>query len=179
MNNIADEFTKYGLAFDRSVNDVISLPFTYEQIELQPNELAVANTLNIKLEKLYFNLLYLYKLCNVAGFNIPKTYSGWYGLTGTNAMGTSAFEFKLFTPAVPLSSAVSFVSGGSRYASVNDSVLALSYIAPTFNSPILITASPTTLSILPFRGQYSRPVFVDGSSFDLRFFGYTLDVCFT
>ena len=165
MNNIANEFTKYGLAFDRSVNDIISLPFTYEQIQLQPNELAVANTLNIKLEKLYFNLLYLYKLCNAAGYNIPKTYSGWYGLTGTNSMRTSAFEFKLFSPSVSLSSAVSFVSGGSRYASINDSILALSYIAPTFNSPILIAASPTTLSILPFYGQYYSPVFVNGSSF--------------
>jgi hypothetical protein len=165
MNSIANEFTKYGLAFDRSVNDVFSLPFTYDQIELQPNELAVANTLNIKLEKLYFNLLYLYKLCNVAGYSIPKTYSGWYGLTGTDTMRTSAFEFKLFSPAVPLINAVSFVSGGNQYASINDSVLALSYIAPSFDCPVLITASPTTLTIIPFSSQYTNTTIINGSPF--------------
>jgi len=165
MNSIANEAIKYGLVLDRSVDDVFSLPFTYDQIELQPNELAVASTLNIKLEKLYFNLLYLYKLCNVAGYSIPSTYSGWFGLTGTGAMPTSAFEFKLFSPSVNPTNAVSFVSGGKQYASISDSTLALSYIAPTFNSPVLITASPTTLTIVPFSSQYTNPLVVNGSPF--------------
>ena len=157
MNNIKNEFSKYGLAFDRSVNDTFSLPFSFEQIEIQPNELAVAKTLNIKLEKLYLNLLYLYKLCNVAGYNIPKTYTGWFGLTGTNTLPASQFEFKLFSPTVPVSSAVGFLSGGRRYASIDSSTLAVSYITPVFNCPVLIATNPTTLTILPFLTQYAGP----------------------
>jgi len=82
MNNIFDEFNKSHFVFDRSPTDIFLLPNNFESISLQPNELAVASAINIKLEKLYDNLLYLYGLCNIAGFNIPNTYIGWIGVSG-------------------------------------------------------------------------------------------------
>jgi len=70
MNTIYNEFLKTSYIFDRVVTDVFSLPYSFNSIEIQPNELATASTFNLKLKKLYDNLLYMYGLCNIADFNI-------------------------------------------------------------------------------------------------------------
>lgn len=82
MNNIFNEFSKTEYVFDRVATDVFELPYSKNQIQIQPNELAVASSFNIKLEKLYYNFLYLYGLCNIANFEFPTYYSGFFGLTG-------------------------------------------------------------------------------------------------
>ena len=70
MNTIYNEFLKTSYIFDRVVTDVFSLPYSFNSIEIQPNELATASTFNLKLKRLYDNLHYMYGLCNIADFNI-------------------------------------------------------------------------------------------------------------
>ena len=84
MNNLLTEFNASPFIFDRTVTDITVLPFSFSQIEIQPNELAVARTFNLKIEKLYNNFLYLYGICHIANFEIPTTHTGWIGLTGSS-----------------------------------------------------------------------------------------------
>jgi len=79
MNAIDTEFQKIDLNYDRTVTDVFELPYSLNTILIQPNELAVSRSFNIKIQKLYDNFLYLYGLCNVADFKIPRRYEGWIG----------------------------------------------------------------------------------------------------
>lgn len=81
MNNIYREFLNAKLNFDRVVTDKFSLPYNWETIEIQPNELAVANSFNLRIQKLYNNLLYLYGLCNISDFKIPKNSTGVIGIS--------------------------------------------------------------------------------------------------
>ena len=82
MNNIYSEFLKTGFEFDRVATDKFQLPYSQESIIIQPNELATSSVINIKLEKLYTNFLYLYGLCNMVQFQLGDTYSGWIGVSG-------------------------------------------------------------------------------------------------
>ena len=75
MNTIFNEFQKTPYLFDRIVTDTFNLPYSYNDIEIQPNELATANTFNIKIKKLYDNLIYMYGLCNIADFNLGTSYA--------------------------------------------------------------------------------------------------------
>ena len=93
MNNIFDEFNKTQFVFDRSPTDIFVLPNDLNSVLLQPNELAVASTFNIKIEKLYENFLYLYGLCNIAGFNIPNKFVGWVGLSGMPDIKSNLFTY--------------------------------------------------------------------------------------
>lgn len=79
MNAIDTEFQKIDLNYDRTSTDVFQLPYNLDAVLMQPNELAVSRSFNIKIHKLYDNFLYLYGLCNVADFKIPRRYEGWIG----------------------------------------------------------------------------------------------------
>ena len=81
MNNIYSEFLNAKLNFDRVVTDTFELPYQWNSIEIQPNEIATSDSFNLKIKKLYFNLLYLYGLCNISDYRIPKTYTGVIGLS--------------------------------------------------------------------------------------------------
>lgn len=79
MTTLENLFNTSRFVYDRMVTDKFSLPHSYEDVKIQPNEIAIAKTYNQKIERLYENLIYLYGLCKVAGFNVPKTYEGWIG----------------------------------------------------------------------------------------------------
>ena len=79
MTTLESLFSKSRFVYDRMVTDSFVLPNTYEQIKIQPNEYATAKTFNQRIERLFDNLIYLYGLCKVASFNVPKTYEGWIG----------------------------------------------------------------------------------------------------
>lgn len=155
MNTIINEFNNAGLIFDRTVNDSFELPFSYEQIEIQPNDLAIASTINQKLEKIYINFLYLYKLCNVANYQIPRDYTGWVGCTGTNTSPASTFLVTKFANTYSISSAVSFVSAGNKFSKLNDSRRAVSFSSNLFDSPVLVAANNNTLTLVAFFYDYT------------------------
>lgn len=81
MNNIYSEFLNAKLNFDRVVTDTFELPYKWDTIEIQPNEIATSNSFNLKIKKLYSNLLYLYGLCNISDYKIPKNYTGVIGVS--------------------------------------------------------------------------------------------------
>jgi len=76
MIYIKKQFANEGLEYDRLPSDTFSLPYQLDSIKLQPNELAVSSSFNKKIEKLYINFLYLYKLCFISSFLPRDFYKG-------------------------------------------------------------------------------------------------------
>lgn len=172
MNSIREEFLKYGLVFDRTVNDRFNLPYSYDQIEIQPNDLAVASTINTKLRKLYYNLLYLYGICNIANYDIPKTFTGWVGVTGSDATPSAQFKVQKYSSNYPLSTAVSFVSGGTFISKINNSTIADTFPSLKEQLPVIISANTNTLTILVFDREFNvfnisgKPIILNQSLID-------------
>lgn len=103
--NIDNVFEQYGLLYDRYLGDEIRLPFDFENIKLQPNETVTSNIINSKLEKLFFNLLYLYRFSKISSNIIPVSSTATFGLSSaidnnlTWKRGLSTNEFYSFTNA--------------------------------------------------------------------------------
>jgi hypothetical protein len=122
MNAIDTEFQKIDLNYDRTVTDVFQLPYNLDTVLIQPNELAVSRSFNIKIQKLYDNFLYLYGLCNVADFKIPRRYEGWVGYTNLEKQILYLYNDDTTNAVAVLSSvlfasnqALAFYSTDSRY----------------------------------------------------------------
>lgn len=82
MNSIKTEFSKSNFNYDRRLNVYDILPFKNEYL-IQPNELSYYKAFNMKMSYLYDNFLYLYSRCFVSNFEVPTTYTGFIGVTGT------------------------------------------------------------------------------------------------
>jgi len=148
MINIYTEFRKSQFEFDRIVTDNFSLPYSLSDVEMQPNELAVSSTINLKLEKLYTNMLYLYGLCNIASFNIPKKFTGWIGTSGRNtAVNFYNTDFSV---------ASSFYTN-TQYRNINNSYIAESFAAKNQNN--LIVANKANLTLFSIKAD-NTPTFV-------------------
>jgi hypothetical protein len=109
MNAIDTEFQKIDLNYDRTSTDVFQLPYDLDAVSIQPNELAVSRSFNIKIQKLYDNFLYLYGLCSVADFKIPRKYEGWVGYTSLEKQILYLYDDET-TNAVAVLSSVLFAS---------------------------------------------------------------------
>ncbi len=86
MIDIELEFNKeeYIYDYDKSIDVIDVLPYSINQILIQPNELAYYKTINIKLSHLYDNFMYLYSRCSIPSYNVPTYLNGYIGVTGTN-----------------------------------------------------------------------------------------------
>lgn len=122
MNAIDTEFEKIDLNYDRTSTDVFQLPYNLDVVLIQPNELAVSRSFNIKIQKLYDNFLYLYGLCNVADFKIPRRYEGWIGYDNLEKQILYLYNDDTTNAVAVLSSvlfasnqALAFYSADSRY----------------------------------------------------------------
>ena len=62
---------------DRYLGDVLTLPYTYEEVKIASNELCVADNINACLFKLHYNFLYINSKTKVATNNFPTRYKGF------------------------------------------------------------------------------------------------------
>lgn len=82
--NIAQLVINEGLLFDRHLNSTFTLPVSnFEDIKIQPNDIATSTVINGKLKKLYDNFLYLYKSSRVASNIIPVSSIAIAGVSAT------------------------------------------------------------------------------------------------
>ena len=80
MINISESFLKSPYEFDRVTGDFVTLPHTFDEIKVSVNELGISETLNIKLNYLFDNLIYLYSRSKILTNRIPYSYSSWYSV---------------------------------------------------------------------------------------------------
>lgn len=73
-----------GLLFDRHLNSNFVLPVSsFEEIKIQPNDIATHTVINGKLKKLNDNFLYLYKSARIASNIIPVSSIAFAGVSAT------------------------------------------------------------------------------------------------
>ena len=84
MIDIELEFNKSGYDYDKSIDFIDKLPYSIEDASIQPNELSYHKTFNMKLSYLYDNFMYLYSRCSIPSYNVPTTFNGFIGVTGSD-----------------------------------------------------------------------------------------------
>lgn len=84
MIDIELEFNKSGYDYDKSIDFIDKLPYSIEDTSIQPNELSYHKTFNTKLSYLYDNFMYLYSRCSIPSYNVPTTFNGFIGVTGSD-----------------------------------------------------------------------------------------------
>lgn len=82
--NIQEIFNNSGLIYDRFIGYQLELPYNWEHIRIAPNDTVTAGLVNLKIQHLYDNFLYLYKSCKIASNLIP--------LSSTAIAGVSALH---------------------------------------------------------------------------------------
>ena len=71
MDYISNIFETTSYRHDRFFNESFQLPYNFDQIKIQPNELSTFRSLNLSIEKLYSNFLYIYGLTMMANNIVP------------------------------------------------------------------------------------------------------------
>jgi len=82
--NIKEEFSNEGLIYNRYLGENIELPFSFNDISVQPNDTVSADLINLKFDHLYDNFLYLYKNTLIASNIIPVSSTAIAGVTGAS-----------------------------------------------------------------------------------------------
>jgi hypothetical protein len=75
MKSILSEFKESGLLFDKTTQSLTALPYEYNDVKIKVNDFVTSAVYNKCIQKLYYNLLFLYRACNVANFDLFNTYS--------------------------------------------------------------------------------------------------------
>ena len=70
---------------DRALLEKLSLPYNLNQIEIGSNEIVNYSTINIKLNYLHKNLIYLYSKLFIGSTNVPIGYSNILGLSASTS----------------------------------------------------------------------------------------------
>ena len=105
--NIYEEAQQSEIIFDRYLDSEVILPHDFEQIKIQANDTVSSELLNIKIQHLYDNFLYLYQQTLIASNVIPISSTAIAGITGNDANVT--FYYNASTSQfVPLSSEANF-----------------------------------------------------------------------
>jgi hypothetical protein len=94
LNSISEysaDYHKSNNFKDRNIFDVLTLPYSYEQISIQPNEIVSFSTLNKKIEYFHDNLIYLYSQLYMGSTDVPVDNNV---NTLCNLIGTSSFEWE-------------------------------------------------------------------------------------
>ena len=90
--NISSTVKQNGIIFDRFLGKALELPYpNFDSIKIQPNDVATHAVINLALEKLFQNFLYLYKSSRVASNVIPIS------STGVASVSTNANVFRWST----------------------------------------------------------------------------------
>jgi len=79
--NITQEIDNYGLNYDRYPSQILSLPYSLEEIKIQPNDTVSNDVINLKLQHLYENFLYIYSKSKIASNIIPISSTATLGMS--------------------------------------------------------------------------------------------------
>jgi hypothetical protein len=85
--NIENVILQEGGSFDRYLGTQLTLPWSnFDDIKIQPNDVGIHSVINLSLQKLYENYLYLYKSSRVASNIIPTKQIAIGGVSGNGNM---------------------------------------------------------------------------------------------
>jgi hypothetical protein len=87
-----------GLFFDRHVNKPLKLPYSFEDIKIPVNETVTTDAINVRLDKLYDNFIYLYEQSRIASNVVPVSCIAIAGLSAYPAPTLTVTQTPTITP---------------------------------------------------------------------------------
>tara|TARA_B100001123_G_C15300272_1_gene1020784 strand:- start:544 stop:2271 length:1728 start_codon:yes stop_codon:yes gene_type:complete len=81
LSSGVDVEVKASFNVDRYLGDALVLPYTFNDIKIKTNELAVSDNINASLYKLHYNFLYINAQTKIASNNFPTDYRGYIAST--------------------------------------------------------------------------------------------------
>ena len=139
MDYISNIFAESQYKHDRFFNESFELPYNFDQIKIQPNELSTFRSLNLSIEKLYENFLYIFSLTELGNNIVPI---GMPSIAGA-VSGVTDNTFTWIPSGNSLADMVPFSAVGLP-AFDNATINQVEY-SPFLNCDIIITCSPTTV----------------------------------
>lgn len=88
ISKYSADYYRSGYFKDRYVYDTLNLPYTLDEITIQPNEIVTVESINKKIEYLHYNLMYMYSKMFMGSTDVPVDYNV---NTLCNLIGTSSF----------------------------------------------------------------------------------------
>ena len=167
------ELISKNIKFDRMPGEELKLPYSFYDVKVKPNDLVLADVINISLEKLYDNLLYIYSRSKISSNNIPSIHNYKYIVCDNgNLSYKDRTEFSNVSSSTIstsiLSSADSMIVSDHELTSDNIFILndstSISYISATDVYNQSITGAELDSKI----GEIARNKFITESS-DLQF----------
>ena len=95
---IYEKIKSSGLFFDRYINKSLILPNLFEDIKIPVNETVTADSINVKLDKLYENLVYLYEHARIASNVVPVSCIAIAGLSAYPRQTLTVTQTPTITP---------------------------------------------------------------------------------
>jgi len=140
--NISSEILNEGLIYDRYLGEELSLPYTLDDIKVQPNDTVSSSLISLKFKHLYDNFLYLYKNTLLASNVIPVSSTAIAGITASSTIfawyeGLSSREFKS-------------LSNNSNLQGVDNTKAIMLLKNKDFDRYSLFTSSGTAINIFNF-----------------------------
>ena len=78
VTTVQAQATNNGLLYDRVISTTLHLPYQFDEIKIQPNELAVSTSIFISLNKLYQNFIYIHANSFISSNILPGNYVGYF-----------------------------------------------------------------------------------------------------
>ena len=166
VSEYSSDYHKSDLFKDRFIYDDINLPYSLDQILIQPNELVNYNVLNTKITYLHYNLLYMYSKMFIGGTDTP--YDNNVNTLG-NLLSSNKFQWNSKLNAKAVSPYYSFkpITNLPNYAQYGEFDNFKKFIVVPFvdNKGVSILGISSThliglTSIIDNEGQLSAPKFV-------------------
>jgi hypothetical protein len=173
IKNNWDVFNQQQVRLNNEI--VLNLPYTLEQINIQPNEWGVDDIFNTSITRLQDCLEYLISNTQIININIPSDYFGWLGNNSEKRAVGLQWYTKNYNSQYYRNPELSTNEGVSYFYNIKDSFEYSSYLYVLDENKIRIfdnSANPTEISIKNYNtleGLLINPV-----SFDINETGDTL-----
>ena len=85
MDLIETIFQSTEFKHDRFFDESFELPYDFDSVKIQPNDLATFRSFNLAVDKLYDNFMYIYGVTKMGSNVIPEALSGFAGVSAAGA----------------------------------------------------------------------------------------------
>lgn len=139
--NIYEIAKNAGRFFDRYVNKKLELPYDFESIKIPVNEMITTDSINVRLDKLYDNFLYLYEHSRIASNVIPVSCVGVAGLSAYPRPTLTISQTPTITPTMTIT--VTNTPTVTPTITVTRTVTPSQTLTPTISLTRSVTPTPT------------------------------------
>ena len=93
ITTVQTQITNSSLLYDRVISTPLELPYDFDEIKIQPNELVVSTAIFASLEKVHKNYLYINANSFISSNDLPGKYVGYFGATSGDDITSQEPEF--------------------------------------------------------------------------------------